>query len=235
MSKQNVLFIFLGIIVGFVGGFSFANSVNRSEASGITRTTAASVSAPAGNAPGGNHPATTVDGAAAQGGMQPDVQATIERAKSAPDDFEAQVKAAEMYYMIQRYEPSLTYLQRAHELRPDDYGVIVRLGNANFYLERYGESGDWYERAVTMRPTDVGARTDLGLSFYLRGDLDRAITEYRRALELNDKHEEALQNLIVALRDRKNTDEARQMLARLEASHPQNESIVRLRESLSRN
>ena len=56
---------------------------------------------------GGNTPAV---GPAAQGGMQPQVSADIEKAKQNPTDFEAQIKAGEDYYEIQRYDDAITYL-----------------------------------------------------------------------------------------------------------------------------
>ena len=235
MSKQNFLFILLGILAGFVGGFTFANSVNRSETASIAQAQAATTQVAGANLPaGGAHPSVGVTTGEGQGAMSADVQAVIEHAKQEPNKFEAQTEAANMYYMIQRYEPALGYLQRAHALRPDAYEVITRLGNVNFYLERYDEASLWYEKALAMRPDDTGVRSDLGLTFYLRSDLERAISEYKKSLELDPKHEETLQNLTVALRDKKNTAEAKQTLARLEAAHPQNESIARLRESLSR-
>ncbi len=240
MSKQNFLFIFIGILVGFIGGFVFANGINRSEATQQSRSVAATAGATNNPTAQTALPANAVaeQGSApgiAQGTMPPEIRAALDHAKNEPGNFEAQAEAANLYYQIQRYEPALGYLQRAHELRPDDYDVIVRLGSANFYLERYDEAGRWYARAHAMRPDDVGVGSDLGLTYYLRGNLDEAIAAYRRSLERDPRHEESLQNLTVALRDKKNLDEARQTLARLEAAHPQNESIARLRESLARN
>lgn len=243
MLKQKFLFTLLGILLGFVGGFTFANSVNRSAATQATRSTAANVGAAntagaASGTQGGAHPAAALPSNAVKeqgGGMQQDVQAALERAKREPDDYDAQQQAAEMYYLIQRYEPALGYLQRAHELRPDSYETITRLGNVNFYLERYDAAGEWYSKALVMRADDAGVRSDLGLTYYLRGDIDRAIAEYKQTLAREPQHEQALQNLTIALRDKKNTTEARQTLARLEAAHPENESLARLRESLSQN
>lgn len=242
MLKQKFLFTLLGILLGFVGGFTFANSVNRSEATQATRSTAAGVGAAntagASGTSGGTHPTAALPSNAVKeqsgGGMQQDVQAALERAKREPNDFDAQQQAAEMYYLIQRYEPALGYLQRAHELRPDSYETVTRLGNVNFYLERYDAAGEWYAKALATRADDSGVRSDLGLTYYLRGDIDRAIAEYKQTLTREPQHEQALQNLTIALRDKKNTAEARQTLARLEAAHPKNESLARLRESLSR-
>ena len=244
MLKNNFLIGILGILVGFIGGFAFANGVNRSAATAQDRSAssiaAKNVSAnPATSSiehgPGDGHDHGSAPGTQpAQGEMPADIRQALDLAKNEPDNFDAQMEAAQMYYTIKRYEPALGYLQRAHEIRPDAYDVIVRLGNANYYLERYDEAAKQYEQALALRPDDVGVRSDLGLMFYLRGDLDRAIKEFNRNLEQDSRHEQTLQNLTVALRDKKRDAEARSTLARLEAAHPQNETIARLRESLAR-
>ena len=53
------------------------------------------------------------------GGMQPQTQAAIEKAKQSPNDFDAQVKAAEMYYQIERYDEAIAYLTQARALRSE--------------------------------------------------------------------------------------------------------------------
>jgi hypothetical protein len=42
--------------------------------------------------------------------MQADVQAALTKARNEPNNFEAQLKAAELYYQIQRYDDSIAYL-----------------------------------------------------------------------------------------------------------------------------
>ena len=85
--------------------------------------------------------------------MQGDVQAGIDKAKSEPNNFEAQMKAAELYYQIQRYDSALEYLKNANKLQPDNYEVIVQLGNTNFDAEHYEEAENgtqqrWQRRKI---------------------------------------------------------------------------------------
>jgi len=63
-------------------------------------------------------------------------------------------------------------------------------------------------------------------------DYDRAVTELRRAIERDSRHEPSLQLLTFALAKKGATDEARATLARLEALNPSNETIPRLRQEI---
>ena len=116
--------------------------------------------------------------------MQPEVQAAIDLAKKEPDNIDAQLKAAEFYYQIQRFDRAIEFLKRANELKPDNREVIVHLGDAYFDSEKYEEAETWYANAIAKKADDPDVRTDLGLTFIFRDkpDYDRAIQEFQRAL-----------------------------------------------------
>ena len=85
--------------------------------------------------------------------MQPEVQAAIEKAKQSPDDFDAQIKAAEMYYQIERFDDAIALYKRANQLKPDDREIIVHLGNANFDGNHYRRSRKMvFTGALPKRP-----------------------------------------------------------------------------------
>jgi tetratricopeptide (TPR) repeat protein len=227
MSKENVLFIFIGLLAGFMIGFIFANSVNKSAVvspppSGATQQTSG---LPAG------HP--TVPGG---GGSIPEVQAAIDRAKQNPADFDAQLRAAELYYQIQRFDEAIAFLQKASELQPENYDVLVNLGNANFDAGRYSEAEKIYTRALAIRPDDLNVRTDLGLT-YIFGDApdyDRSIREFKRVLDADPAHVQALQNLTVAYTKKSDRAGAEATLARLEQADATSSAIPKLREEIQK-
>lgn len=238
MTKDNVLFAVIGLLVGLIGGFLFANTVN--QRGYIARSqNAASSTAGGANVLPGDHPPLPSNAVTDQsqmngqtsGQMPPEIKATIQKARDAPDDFEAQTKAAELYYQIKRYPEALEYLTRANRIRPDSYETIVNLGNTNFDAGNYPTAEKWYTAALAKNSDDVSVRTDLGLTFLFRepADYDRAIKEFRRSLEINPKHEQTLQNLTVALMKKGATSDAQEALKRLEAVNPQNKSIEQLR------
>jgi tetratricopeptide (TPR) repeat protein len=231
ITKDNILFGIVGLLVGLIVGFMFTNSINQSYG----------VSSPAmkqnSNLPQGHPDLQAGDSAAPGGGGSiPEVQAAIEKARSEPDNFDAQMKAAELYYQIQRFEGSIEFLTRANKIKPDDYGVTVQLGNANFDANKYSEAEKWYNTALAKKPEDVDVRTDLGLTFVFRDppNYDRAIQEFKKVLEKDPNHIQTLQNLTVAYSKKGETENAKATLAKLEGVDPTNSALPQLRETIAR-
>ncbi|MEP7273371.1 MAG: tetratricopeptide repeat protein [Acidobacteriota bacterium] len=233
MNKESVLYGIIGLLVGVIIGYVATNSINRSvpvipEAAAV----GGAAQLPADHPPTG--PATGSE-APATDGMQGEVAATLERAKAAPADFAAQMKAGGLYYQIKRYDQALEYFQRAQKVKPNDFDVLSSLGNVSFDLERFSEAVKWYEQAVKLRPNDVDVRTDLGLSYYLGQprNLDQAIASYRISLSHNPRHEKTIQNLITALIDKGDAASARSYLAQLEQANPNNQALPQFRAKLN--
>ncbi|MEQ1763879.1 MAG: tetratricopeptide repeat protein [Pyrinomonadaceae bacterium] len=226
MTKENVLFVIIGLLGGLIIGFVFANSVNQ-RAVPMAGQPAANAALPSG------HP--EVPGQSA-GGTQPEIQAAIDLAKKEPDNFDAQIKAAEFYYQIQRFDGALEFLKRANQLKPESRDVIVNLANAYFDSSKYEEAEKWYVAALAKKSDDINVRTDLGLTFIFREkpNYDRAIQEFQRSLELDPNHPQTLQNLTVAYTKKGDPANANMTLAKLEAFDPTNESLAKLREDVKK-
>ena len=228
MTKENILFGVCGVLLGFIVGFFFANSVNQSapapRAAGAAGQTAA----------GGQLPAGHPDVSATEQALASAAAEAARKAKEKPDDFDAQMTAAEASYKAGNVDDSLGFLLRANQLRPDDQQVVVALGNVNYDAERFETAEKWYTAALMKNPDDVNVRTDLGLTFLLRSqpDVDRAVAEFRRSLERDPDHELTLQNLVVALKRKGDAREARATLERLEKLNPSNSALPMLREQL---
>jgi len=228
MTKENFLFAIIGVLAGFMIGFFFANSVNQ----GSMPAAQPGMPQSAAGLPSG-HPA--VPGAGG-GGAIPEVQAAIDKAKQNPTDFDAQMKAAELYYQIQRFDGAVEFLKKANELQPDNYDVIVNLGNAYFDAARYDDAEKAYAKALVKKPDDLDVRTDLGLTFVFRNDpnYDRAIQEFKRVLDADANHVQALQNLTVAYTKKSDKANAGSTLARLEQVDAANSAIPKLREEIQK-
>src|SRR2546423_163411 len=112
MTKDNVLFALAALLLGLIIGFMFANNVNhRMAQSGAVMSQAATLPP--------DHPPITSEGSDdQQGPAMAEVQAALKLAKDQPDNFDAQMKAAELYYQIQRFDESIEFLKRANQLRP---------------------------------------------------------------------------------------------------------------------
>ena len=229
MTKENILFIVIGLLGGFMVGFFFANSVNQ----GAMLSATPAATQPGGALPSG-HPA--INGSGNAGGSIPEVQAAIEKAKQNPDDFDAQIKAAELYYQIQRFEGSIEFLKRASEIQPDNYDVVVNLGNAYFDAGKYEEAEKTYAKALTKKSDDLNVRTDMGLTFVFRDnpDYDRAIKEFNQVLDADPGHVQALQNLTVAYTKKSDKSNATATVARLEKVDAANGALTKLKEEIQK-
>jgi tetratricopeptide (TPR) repeat protein len=229
MNKDNVLFGVIGLLLGLIIGFFFANSVNQR---GLAGRGPGGAGATAGLPP--DHPALEGSGAADQAGMQPAVKAVLDKARNEPNNLEAQMQAAQMYVQVQQFDQALELLMRANQIQPENYQVIVALGNTNFDSQNYEAAEKWYSVALAKKPDDVNVLTDRGLTFMFKAqpDYDRAVAEFRKALQYQPKHEQTLQNIVVALTEKKDVKEAQAMLDKLIEASPQNPAIPELRRKL---
>ena len=231
MTRENILFSIIGVLLGVIVGYVFATNLNQQ--AGVQR-------APAGRTIGAvapdaelpeNHPPLPDGAGADTAGAD---AALIERAGTEPQNFEAQMQAAAAHYRNRRFDEAIKLLVHANQLRPDSYEAVVALGNANFDANRFEMAEKWYTAALAKNPKDINVRTDLGLTFLFREpqDVDRAIKEFRRALEIDPRHEQTLQNLIVALTKKGDFGAAETTLAKLQEVNPGNQSLTKLRTDL---
>jgi tetratricopeptide (TPR) repeat protein len=215
MKKENILYSVIGVLVGFIVGFAFANSSNMR---GYAAQKSGAVPAAQQQGLPPNHPPVDASAAAAEQVDPAKVESALKLAREQPDNFDAQLLAANIAYSAHRYDDATAAFAAANKIRPDDYEVLVGLGNTNFDAGKFEDAGKWYEQALRRQPNDVSVRTDLGLTFYFREprDLDRAVREYRASLERDPDHVQTLQNLTVALTAKGDAAAARTTLAKLD-------------------
>jgi tetratricopeptide (TPR) repeat protein len=220
MKQENILYGIIGLLLGVIVGFFGANYLNHT--------------APAPSAvPTGAPNAPFAQGQQAPGGaMLPQVGAALDKAKSEPDNFDAQKQAGMMYYKIRNLDEATRYLTQANRINPEDRETLVTLGNISFDGDKYPDAEKFYTAALEQKPDDPDVRTDLGLSFFLRQprDIDRAISEYRKALQYDPKHELTLQNLCAALKEKGDKEALAVAVKQLEAVNPQNAALPKLKQ-----
>ncbi len=168
MSRENILFAIIGLLLGFIVGFMFASSMSQK----------AAVPAVAGSAQGlpADHPPVGGGQGAAPNpqAMQAQVQASLEKARNEPQNFDAQLQAADLYYQIQRYDQALEYLLKANSLKPTDYKTVVLLGLVNLDAQHYDQAEKWYRAALKMKSDDVMALAGLAATTLQKGDAKAA-------------------------------------------------------------
>jgi len=212
MKKDNVMFVVLGLVVGLVVGFVGANSINKTapgQAAPSSQMTANTSASGIPNLPADHPPLGTSSGSTTGSGgevdqtkaaQMPQIAAAIEKAKQKPNDYDAQMTAADLYYQIQKFEEAAVLYEAANKIKPAEAEPMVKAGNAYFDAEKYEPAEKWYLKALEKDPKNINARTDLGLTFFLREprNIERAIKEYKTALAIDPNHEITLQNLALA-------------------------------------
>lgn len=168
MTRDNLLFAIIGVLFGFIVGFLFASTMNQRYGPGAPPALSSGQTM-------GDHPALG-PGTAGQnpGGMQAEVTAQLEKARNEPTNFEAQVKAAELYYQIQRYDPAIEFLLQANKLKPDDYQTVVALGLVNLDAGHYDVAEKWYRAALLKKNDDVRTLAGVAAATLGKGDAKAA-------------------------------------------------------------
>jgi tetratricopeptide (TPR) repeat protein len=168
MTRDNLLFTIIGVLLGFIVGFMFASSITQREAVPAAAARAQSLP-PDHPSVGGDAPA-----AGAPGQMQAQVSAALDQARKEPNNFEAQLKAAELYYQIQRYDDAIGYLLKANQLQPDNYETVVNLGMVNMDAGHFETAEKWYKAALVKKPDDVRVLDGLCVVFLEQGKAKEA-------------------------------------------------------------
>jgi tetratricopeptide (TPR) repeat protein len=172
----------------------------------------------------------------------------VAKADARPDDGDYQQKVGKGVYLysLSQNAPALMpeairLLKRAEAADPKNFQTLVLLGNANFALaqdgdaRRYADARAYYQRAVELKPDDADAHTLLGMTYYFASPSDpqRAISEYRKTLAKDPRHEMALQNITSALIAAGALREAEQRVADLEKVNANNSALSNLRAQLA--
>ena len=165
MTRENLLFAIIGILLGFIVGFMSASVMSQKYAAVPAATTAGTGGLPA------DHPPV---GAQSAGGdpqaMRAEVTASIEKARNEPKNFDAQLKAAELFYQIQRYDQAIEFLLKANQLNPTDYRTVAILGMVNLDAGHYDTAEKWYLAAMKMKEDDVMVLSGLAAVRLEKGD-----------------------------------------------------------------
>lgn len=202
MTRDNLLFAIIGLLLGFIVGFIFSSTMNQRYGPGATTALTTQ------NLPADHPPVGPSAGGQNPGGMQAEISASLEKARNEPKNFEAQVKAAELYYQIQRYDPAIEFLLKANELRPDDYQIVVTLGMVNLDAGHYDVAEKWYKAALAKKSDDVAALAGMCAATLGKGDA-KAAEQAIASLEKVDPTSEDLPQFRDRLASLKSGDKAK--------------------------
>jgi tetratricopeptide (TPR) repeat protein len=153
MTRDNLLFAIIGILLGFIAGFLLAGNITQREAA--QRATAMTAQGSQNLPP--NHPPLGSDQASGERGQQmlASVQTAMKQARENPNDFDAQLTAAKLEYQIQRFDQAIEYLLAANKIKPTDFDTLAMLGVANLDAGHFDAAEKWYKAALQKKPDDM--------------------------------------------------------------------------------
>lgn len=229
MNRENILFSAIGLLLGYVIAFHLVVYINQGHAA---QTAAAGVAS--GEGMPADHPSVAGADAAEQQRALAAAEEAGRAARRNPDDFDAQLRAAQGFIEAGRFEDAIDFMTRANRLRPDDYNTIVRLGTVYSSARRFEDAARWYTAALAKRPDDCDTRSELALTYFMRkpSQPEKAVAELRRSLEIDPRHVPSLHNLTLMLLETKQYDESESVLARLEQADPTYQQLPRLRDEV---
>jgi tetratricopeptide (TPR) repeat protein len=217
VNRNKYIIAAIGLAAGFAISFFWTQSFNRNNA---TPTTTAASSGMSG-------------GAGGQQAMMGQVQQVIDKAKSNPNDFGAQVEAAKIFNQVGRIAETVDYLKKAYAIDPDKFnqlGAAGFMGQYYFDQKDYAESETWFNRAIKAEPNEADLYVELAATYINREPPrpDQAIDELQRALKVDPKSGHALGHLIEAYALKKDARAAEQTLSQLKQTDPTNQRITSL-------
>lgn len=131
-----------------------------------------------------------------------------------PDDASVPLTLAELYFRKERFEESLTWMQRAVALQPNRAQNWLLLAEIFDRLHRRGEMLEPLRSAVELAPELYSAHAMLADAFHFAGDLEHAEREALWCLERQSDDATVRRKLAIVLRDRGEHDAAMRQIRR---------------------
>lgn len=132
------------------------------------------------------------------------------------------VDAAEGYAIylsiLGRHEEAIEEMRRARERDPLRLLTNLSYGAVFYNARRYDEAIDVFQKSLELDKNSPSAYSWLGIAQAAKGEYQQAITAYRDAIRLGDDTTSTLGYFAYALAKSGNTDEANQIIGRLQNS-----------------
>jgi tetratricopeptide (TPR) repeat protein len=154
-----------------------------------------------------------------------------------PNDAEGFNDAAGYWVDIQEWQKAREQLEKAHQINPKSVGALINLGNVSVEMKDFSGARKYYEEALTLEPNgqyaqeakqalrklkkkpedrqasqpnskEANAYNERGIAKGVKGDIDGAIADFTRAIELYPKYGTAYNNRGLAKKNKGDLDGA---------------------------
>src|SRR5438874_8083526 len=145
--------------------------------------------------------------------------------------------AAGYYADLGDWQKAREFLEKAHEIEPKSVGALINLGNISVEMKDFAGARKYYEEALKLEPNgqyareakealrklkkkpedrqasqpnlkEANAYNKSGIAKGVKGDIDGAIADFTRAIELDPKYSTAYTNRCLARKNKGDLDGA---------------------------
>ena len=236
-KKDKTIYFLAGLLIGLIVSFLVTNRINSNAqltAQASSGSGVAQLPDPSGQMPPNDDIHKGVQSGSNSGGPQPQVQAAIQKAKDNPNDYNAQVVAAGMYYQIGQNDKALEYLEKAYKLKPDnmEYEPLVAYAQLSLQADKNDQAVALFEKVIKQKPTEAEGYSGLGTAYRKLGQNDKAIAQFQKALSYNAKDVESLHEMTHAYLEKGDAKNAEATINKLKEIDPKNENVASLQQEL---
>ncbi|MFL6374024.1 MAG: tetratricopeptide repeat protein [Pyrinomonadaceae bacterium] len=245
MDKNTVLYVIAALLLGFIGGFLLANSINRSEFASLRAQAAQPAAAKtntntnAPSSPSDTEPSLTDD----------EIRAKIAEADRNPTNFEYQknlgtalYKYASMKDLPNLLPDTIRLLERADSVNNKDFDVLVALADAHFDTGfqkkdpgEFQKARDIYARALALHPNDADVETDNAITWYIQPSPDyiKSAAALEKIVSANPKHTRSMQFLAQSYIKLGRTADAQKVVDKIKTVDPSDNAIPDLTKQIA--
>lgn len=126
---------------------------------------------------------------------------------------EALIRKGNRYYKAQDFDQSKASYEKALKQSPGNANANFNLGNAEFRKNDFERAAAGYDEVLNAKPdpkTKEDAWYNKGVAMIKQKKLDESIDAWKHALELNPDDQEARDNLVKALIEKKKQEQQKQ-------------------------
>jgi tetratricopeptide (TPR) repeat protein len=155
--------------------------------------------------------------------------------KLSEEQFRRQMKQAADLLSDGHVGDAIVLLERCHALHPEDINVLTNLGGAYILAGKHHRAVPHLERATEIAPQNPHVWSNLAAAYLgklvtaTHAKQERALTAYRRVLELDEAYPNVHYNMGLIHVDRREWDDAYEAFSRALHHNPDDRSAANMR------
>jgi tetratricopeptide (TPR) repeat protein len=227
MTKNSLIILIVAVLTSFVAGFIVANSFNRQELNKISGEFEKLKNERKEN----TELELSID----------EIKQKIAEADKNPENLEFQKTLGIALYKYANIKQDTTLfddisrlLIRANNSKSMDFELLVTLGNlfsdkalTKTDNESFDKSRKYYEEALKLKPNDVEILCNIATTYLFQNpnNVEKAIVEFKKAADINQNFEPAIEGLIQAYLIQNKLEDAEIYLSKLKIVNSKNAGI----------